>query len=42
MAVESARHVVEHGGRRYYFCSSGCKRAFEEEPEKYATQASPR
>src|SRR5215210_311394 len=39
MAVESARNVVEYGGRRYYFCSSGCKRAFEEEPEKYATQA---
>jgi xanthine dehydrogenase accessory factor len=42
MPVESVRHVVEHGGRRYYFCSSGCKRAFEEEPEKYATQVSPR
>src|SRR5918993_4224921 len=42
MAVEvaSARHVVEHGGRRYYFCSSGCKRTFEQEPEKYAGRVS--
>jgi xanthine dehydrogenase accessory factor len=42
MAVEvaSARHVVEHGGRRYYFCSSGCKRTFEQEPEKYAARVS--
>jgi xanthine dehydrogenase accessory factor len=42
MAVEVAtgRHVVEHGGTRYYFCSSGCKRVFEEEPRQYATRAS--
>jgi xanthine dehydrogenase accessory factor len=42
MPVESALHVVEHGGRRYRFCSSGCKRAFEKEPEKYATEVSAR
>ena len=42
MAVEvaTARHVVEHEGTRYYFCSSGCKRAFEQEPEKYAARVS--
>lgn len=40
--VASARHVVEHGGTRYYFCGPGCKRAFEEEPEKYAAQVSSR
>ena len=42
MAVEvtSARHVVEHGGTRYYFCSSGCKWAFEQDPEKYAARVS--
>jgi xanthine dehydrogenase accessory factor len=40
--VASARHVVEHGGTRYYFCCSGCRRAFEEEPTKYAAQASSR
>ena len=39
MEVETttARHVTEHGGERYFFCCPGCKRAFEEEPEKYAT-----
>jgi xanthine dehydrogenase accessory factor len=40
--MSSARHVVEHGGGRYYFCCSGCKRAFEREPEKYAAQVSAR
>jgi xanthine dehydrogenase accessory factor len=40
--VASARHVVEHGGTRYYFCCSGCRRAFEEEPAKYAAQVSSR
>jgi xanthine dehydrogenase accessory factor len=40
--VASARHVVEHGGERYYFCCLGCKRAFEKEPEKYAAQVSAR
>jgi xanthine dehydrogenase accessory factor len=40
MAVEATRHVVEYGSRRYYFCCSGCKRAFEEEPGKYTARAS--
>ena len=44
MAVEvtSARHVVEHGGTLYYFCCAGCRRAFEQEPEKYAARVSRR
>ncbi len=25
----------EYKGMVYYFCSSGCKRAFDKEPEKY-------
>ncbi|HEX6709457.1 MAG TPA: XdhC family protein [Rubrobacter sp.] len=40
--VASARHVVEHGGTRYYFCGPGCKHVFEEEPAKYAAQVSAR
>jgi xanthine dehydrogenase accessory factor len=42
MAVEvaSARHVVEHGGTLYYFCCAGCRRTFEQEPEKYAAEVS--
>jgi xanthine dehydrogenase accessory factor len=44
MAVEvaSARHVVEHGGTLYYFCCAGCRRPFEQEPEKYAARVSSR
>lgn len=25
----------EHKGRTYYFCSPGCKRSFDKDPEKY-------
>ncbi len=25
----------EYKGQTYYFCSLGCKKAFEKEPEKY-------
>ena len=35
--IPTARHTSEHGGETYYFCGPGCKRAFEKEPEKYAT-----
>ncbi len=27
-----------HHGQTYYFCSSGCKAAFDKEPERYAGQ----
>ena len=30
-----AEHQVERMGKTYYFCAPGCKRAFEENPEKY-------
>ncbi|MCK4269232.1 MAG: YHS domain-containing protein [Methanogenium sp.] len=32
---ETAKHVTEYKGRNYYFCAPGCKKAFEEKPEKY-------
>ena len=25
----------EHGGQSYFFCSPGCKRAFDADPHKY-------
>lgn len=25
----------EYKGQTYYFCSSGCKRSFDKDPEKY-------
>ena len=35
VAVLGARHVLELGGRRFYFCCPACKRTFAEEPERY-------
>jgi P-type Cu+ transporter len=32
---EHAAGVSEYQGQTYYFCSSGCKKAFDQEPEKY-------
>lgn len=29
----------EYNGQTYYFCSLGCKKAFDREPEKYAGKA---
>jgi YHS domain-containing protein len=28
----------EHQGTAYYFCAPGCKRSFDEDPQKYLTQ----
>ncbi len=38
MAVnpQSAAGQSEYGGQTYYFCSPGCKKAFDAEPQKYA------
>ncbi len=32
---ETARAKVEYDGKSYYFCSVGCGKRFEKEPEKY-------
>lgn len=29
----------EYKGQTYYFCSLGCKKAFDEDPEKYLGKA---
>ncbi len=29
----------EYKGQTYYFCSAGCKRAFDKDPEKYVGSA---
>jgi len=31
----TAKFTTEHKGETYYFCASGCKKAFEENPEEY-------
>ena len=28
----------EYQGQTYYFCSSGCKKTFDKEPQKYAAK----
>jgi len=39
MQVEekTAAHKSEYGGQTYYFCAPGCKRSFDQNPEKYLT-----
>ncbi|MBI3760756.1 MAG: XdhC family protein [Chloroflexi bacterium] len=36
--IATARYVSQHAGETYYFCSAGCKRSFEKEPETYLTR----
>ncbi len=36
---EQAAGTSEYQGQTYYFCSPGCKRTFDENPQQYATQA---
>lgn len=42
---QTAVHTSEYSGQTYYFCSAGCKRSFDKDPEKYigraTTQAEP-
>ena len=37
MEVEESKAAAtsEYKGKKYYFCAVGCKRAFDENPEKY-------
>lgn len=37
MEVEEAKAVAtsEYKGKAYYFCAVGCKRNFDQNPEKY-------
>ena len=33
--IEGAKNTTVHEGQTYYFCSAGCKQAFDKNPEKY-------
>ena len=33
--IEKAAGTSEYKGKTYYFCAPGCKKAFDEDPEKY-------
>jgi xanthine dehydrogenase accessory factor len=37
--VVGARHLVEHEGRIYYFCSAGCAKSFQDDPSRYVVAA---
>ncbi len=39
MEVDEAKAVGSstHQGKTYYFCCEGCKKAFDENPEKHAS-----
>jgi len=36
---ESAAGKSDYKGQTYYFCSLGCKKSFDENPEKYLTKS---
>ncbi len=38
---KTAAGKSEYKGQTYYFCSLGCKRAFDKEPEKYVGKGEP-
>ena len=33
-----AKYTSTYKGKTYYFCSEGCKKAFDRDPEKYAAE----
>ena len=37
---EEAAATSQYKGKTYYFCSWGCKAAFDKNPEKYLARAS--
>jgi Cu+-exporting ATPase len=36
---EDAAARSEYQGREFYFCADNCRRAFEQDPERYASRA---
>jgi YHS domain-containing protein len=34
----TAEHKSEYKGKMYYFCAPGCKKAFDDNPEKFVTE----
>jgi len=33
--IEKAAAKLDYAGKTYYFCSEGCRRQFEEDPQAY-------
>lgn len=38
--TDTAAASSEYQGRTYYFCSAGCKQAFDSDPQRYADAGS--
>ena len=40
MEVDESKAAAtsEYKGVKYYFCAAGCKKAFDQDPEKYLAQ----
>ncbi len=38
---KTATNKSEYKGQTYYFCSPGCKKDFEKQPDKYAGHSHP-
>ncbi|MGH2521236.1 MAG: YHS domain-containing protein [Anaerolineales bacterium] len=38
---KAAAGKSEYKGQTYYFCSTGCKKSFDKEPEKYVGKTQP-
>ncbi|MEO8193216.1 MAG: YHS domain-containing protein [Gemmatimonadales bacterium] len=36
---QTAAATSEYEGRRYYFCSNGCKTTFDENPKEYVNKS---
>jgi P-type Cu+ transporter len=36
-----AKHIFEHGGKKYYFCCAACGEKFRADPKKYASAPPP-
>jgi len=35
VAMGSARHTADHGGKTWYFCCGGCREKFLAAPERF-------
>jgi YHS domain-containing protein len=38
--TKTARFTSQYKGQTYYFCAAGCKKAFDQSPEKYLSAKS--
>jgi YHS domain-containing protein len=36
---KKAAATSDYKGQKYYFCALGCKKAFDQDPEKYLSRA---